>query len=169
MAPSMNKKTVLTGKRLLIVDDEKDILDTLVNLLDDCKLDTASSFEEAKKLLSTENYDLVVLDIMGVQGYDLLDMAKKRCIPALMLTAHALSESDLIQSAQRGASFYAPKDKIMDIALFVSDVLEATENMKNPWLRWYERLGSYYDRAFRGQNWRQREKAFWKKKLEGLW
>ncbi len=45
----MKADKVIKGKRVLVVDDEKDILETLVDLLDICKIDTASSFEEAKK------------------------------------------------------------------------------------------------------------------------
>ena len=44
----MDTDKMLRGKRVLIVDDEKDVLDTLVDLLDACKIDTASSFEEGK-------------------------------------------------------------------------------------------------------------------------
>ena len=47
----MNPLKLIKGKRVLIVDDEKDVLDTLVDLLSMCKLDTASTFEQAKDLL----------------------------------------------------------------------------------------------------------------------
>ena len=60
----MKPEKVIAGKHVLIVDDEKDVLDTLVDLLDMCKLDTASSFSEAKKLLEENPYDIVVLDII---------------------------------------------------------------------------------------------------------
>ena len=63
----MDPKKALMGKRLLIVDDERDILETLTDLLELCKIDPASSFEEAKKFLEQYEYDLVVLDIMGVK------------------------------------------------------------------------------------------------------
>ena len=39
----MKPEKVIAGKYVLIVDDEQDVLDTLVDLLDMCKLDTASS------------------------------------------------------------------------------------------------------------------------------
>jgi CheY-like chemotaxis protein len=50
----METKKILRGKRVLIVDDEKDVLNVLVELLDMCKIDTASSFEQGKQLLETE-------------------------------------------------------------------------------------------------------------------
>jgi DNA-binding NtrC family response regulator len=164
----METKKILKGKRVLIVDDEKDVLDLLVELLDMCKIDTASSFEEAKGMLEVESYDIAVLDIMGVKGFELLEIANKRGIPALMLTAHALTKDALKESAERGASYFAPKDEINKIDLFIADVLEAIEKKKNPWVRWYERLSSFYDKRFTGPNWREQEREFWDEKLKEL-
>ena len=167
----MEQKSILEGKKVLIVDDEEDVLNTLVDLLNICKIDTASSFEEGKKLLENGDYDVAVLDIMGVRGYELLKIANGQGIPSVMLTAHALSEEDLKKSAQNGASYYAPKDEISKIDTFIADVLEAKEKKKNVWATWFERLGSYYDKRFGGTDWREKEREFWEKKLkkyEGL-
>ncbi len=156
----MEPEKMLKGKRVLIVDDEPDVLELLTELLDMCKVDPASSFEEAKELLENNYYHIAVLDIMGVQGYELLEIANKREIPALMLTAHAISEEHLKKSIQKGASFYAPKDEINNIATFVADVLEAREKNKNVWAKWYERLSGFCDRRF-GPNWRDQDPEFW--------
>jgi CheY-like chemotaxis protein len=156
----MEPERMLKGKRVLIVDDEPDVLELLTELLDMCKLDPASSFEEAKELLENNYYHIAVLDIMGVQGYELLEIANKREIPALMLTAHALSEEHLKKSIQKGASFYVPKDEIGNIATFVADVLEAKEKNKNVWAKWYERLSGFCDRRF-GPNWKDQDPEFW--------
>ena len=151
---------MLKGKRVLIVDDEPDVLELLTELLDMCKVDPASSFEEAKELLESNYYHMAVLDIMGVQGYDLLQIANKREIPALMLTAHAISEEHLKKSIQKGASFYVPKDEINNIATFMADVLEAREKNKNVWAKWYERLSGFCDRRF-GPDWKDQDPEFW--------
>lgn len=164
---SPNIPDIVKGKRVLIVDDEKDVLDTLTELLDMCKLDAALSFEQGKELLESNYYDVAVLDIMGVKGYELLEIAKSRDIPALMLTAHALSEEHLKQSAEKGAAYYAPKDRINDIALFVADVIEAREKNKNVWIKWFDRLGNFFDKRFGGTDWREKEKDFWEKKVKG--
>ena len=161
----MDREKLILGKRILIVDDEKDVLDTLVELLSVCKVDTALSFEEGKQKLEKYSYDVVILDIMGVKGFDLLAIANNQKIPALMLTAHALSEENLKKSAEEGASYYAPKDKIKDIGLFVADVIEAREKNTNVWLKWYERLSTFYDKRFTGPNWREKQKEFWDKML----
>ena len=161
----MPHRKILKGKLVLIVDDEEDILSLLTELLSMCRVDTASSFEKAKELLESNEYDIAVLDIMGVKGYELLKIANEHNIPALMLTAHALSKEDLKKSAEQGASYYVPKDEINTIDIFVADVLEAKEKQKNPWVRWFERLGGFFDKKFSGPNWREQEKEFWLEKL----
>ena len=162
----METKKILRGKRVLIVDDEKDVLNLLIELLDMCQIDTASSFEKARQLLETGQYDIAVLDIMGVKGFELLDIANKNGIPALMLTAHALTKDALKESVERGASYFAPKEEIGRIDVFIADVLEALKKKKNPWVRWSERLASFYDKKFTGTNWRKQEQEFWDKTLK---
>ena len=159
----MDTEKVLLGKQLLIVDDEQDILETLTGLLNLCKIDRASSFEEAERLLERYEYDLVVLDIMGVKGFELLEIANKRNIPALMLTAHALNEESLTKSMREGAAYFVPKDKMDEIATYVADVLEAKESNKNSWTRWFDRLATFFDVAFTGPNWREQTKDFLEK------
>ena len=166
----MQTEKLLRGKRVLIVDDEPDILDSLTDLLSICMIDRASTFEEAKELLETYSYDVAVLDIMGVNGFELLRIAKEKHIPALMLTAHALNEETLKKSAEEGASYYVPKEEIAQIDVFVADVIDAREKKKNPWVRWFERLGPFFDEniKFRGPNWREKHKKFWDEKLKQL-
>lgn len=151
----MEFNKVIVGKRLLVVDDERDILETLTELLEVCKIERASSFEEAKKLLEQYDYDLAVLDIMGVRGFDLLEIANGRNIPALMLTAHSLNVESFRRSVEEGAAYFVPKQKIAEIATYVADVLEAQESKKNPWTRWLKRLGSFIDDIFTGPDWRE--------------
>ncbi|MBL7203635.1 MAG: response regulator [Desulfobacteraceae bacterium] len=162
----MTTDKIIEGKHVLVVDDEKDILETLVDFLDICKIDAASSFEEAKKMIEENDYDIVVLDIMGVNGYGLLKIANSRKIPALMFTAHALTRDDLKRSADEGAAYYAPKDEIENIRYFVADVLEAVEKDKSPWQKMFDRLGSFYDKRFHGPNWREKENEYWEKKMK---
>jgi DNA-binding NtrC family response regulator len=160
----MNPEKIIQGKRLLIVDDEKDVLEVLVELLESCKVDTALSFQEGKKLLLENDYDMVILDIMGVQGFDLLKIAGERKIPAMMLTAHGLSEENLQKSVKEGAVYYAPKDEMKRIATFLADVLESIAKNKSPWERFVDRLGGFYDRRFGGTDWRKKELEFLIKK-----
>ena len=55
---TMAEKSLSDGKRVLIVDDEPDVLETLKDLLPMCDVVKASSFEEAKELLQTEYFHI---------------------------------------------------------------------------------------------------------------
>ena len=157
----MNEEKHLQGKLVLIVDDEPDILDTLEALLPMCHVTKATTFEEAEKLIARKYFDIAILDIMGVDGYNLLDLAKKKDVIAVMLTAHALSVEDTIKSYKKGAASYIPKDEMHKITTFLNDILEAKERGENFWWRWLDRLGSYYGKKF-GQDWLSKEKDFWR-------
>ena len=123
----MPGETRLKGKRILVVDDEPDILDTLENLLPMCEVEKAGTFESAKERIESRPFDIAILDIMGVDGYKLLDLAKKKGIIPVMLTAHALSVDDTIRSFKSGAASYLPKDQMKDIDVYLQDILEAKE------------------------------------------
>jgi DNA-binding NtrC family response regulator len=151
----------LEGKRVLIVDDEPDILETLEALLPMCHVAKASTFQDAQKLLDTEYFDIAILDIMGVDGYKLLDIAKKKDVIPVMLTAHALSIENTIKSYKKGAASYVPKDEMFKMTTFLNDILEAREKGENFWWRWLDRLGSYYEKKF-GRDWQGKEKDFWR-------
>jgi CheY-like chemotaxis protein len=99
---------LLDGKRVLIVDDEPDVLETLAQLLPMCDVKKASTFEGAKELIEKEEFDIAVLDIMGVDGYKLLEISKKWDVIAVMLTAHALSPANIVRSFKGGAASYIP-------------------------------------------------------------
>ena len=94
---------MLEGKKILLVDDEPDVLDTLDELLPMCKVVKASNFKAAKDYLETRYFDMAILDIMGVDGFALLEIATHRNVPAVMLTAHALSPENIVKSYQEGA------------------------------------------------------------------
>ena len=71
-------ESVLNNKRLLAVDDEPDVLETLEEQLEEFEgltFDRATDYETGYHLLRSWTYDLVILDIMGVRGFDLLNAA----------------------------------------------------------------------------------------------
>ena len=160
----MKNKNLLEGKKILIVDDEHDVLETLEELLSMCDIKKASSFDEGKELLQNQDFDMAVLDIMGVDGYRLLEIANEKKIIAIMLTAHALSIQNTLKAYQEGAASYIPKDEMANIDVILNDILEAREKGESSWWRWRERLGLYYDEKF-GTEWKEKERGaqFWEK------
>lgn len=158
----MSAATTLKGKKILIVDDELDVLDTLEGLLPMCKITKAGTFDSASKLLLSEPFDIAILDIMGVDGYKLLSIANEKRVIAVMLTAHAFSVDHMIRSYKEGAASYLPKDKITGIESFLQDVLEGKEQRESSWWRWLERFGDYYEKKF-GPDWQHKDRDFWRK------
>jgi len=156
----MAKKDRLKGKKILIVDDEPDVLETLDELLSMCDVAKASSFEAAEKAMNEDHFDIAVLDIMGVNGYKLLEIAKSKKMIAVMLTANALSVEHTKKSYMSGAALYVPKDEMENIVTLLNDVLEARDKGKSTWHRWWDRLGWYYDNRF-GPDWKYSDKEFW--------
>jgi DNA-binding response OmpR family regulator len=157
----MENTQTMEGKKVLVVDDETDILEALEELLEDnYSVDTASSFEGAVSCLKSETYDVAILDIMGVRGYDLLEATQEMGIPTLMLTAHAFSPDNLKKSIEMGADAYIPKDKMVDIVMYVDDVLTSHKNKRNNSGKWYASLQPLYDEIF-GKGWKEKEETFW--------
>jgi DNA-binding NtrC family response regulator len=156
----MASDDILKGKKILIVDDEIDVLESLEDLLDECDLETATSYESAKELLESNAYDAAVLDIMGVRGFDLLEIAIEKKIPALMLTAHGLNPDNLVGSIKLGAKSYIPKEKMSEIDIYLKEIFIAREKGIEKSGNWFARLGSFFDKRF-GPGWKHKDKKFW--------
>jgi DNA-binding NtrC family response regulator len=156
----MEKNNLLDGKRILVVDDEPDVLESLEDLLATCEVVKASNFEDARSLIEQERFDLVILDIMGVSGYDLLDLATQKNMTAVMLTAHALTPENIVKSYRQGAAYFLPKEKMVDITSFLEEILDAKQKGQSTWDNWMNRLAGYCERTF-GDKWQDTEKDFW--------
>jgi DNA-binding NtrC family response regulator len=163
----MTNDSLLAGKKILIVDDEQDVLDALEDLLSECDVEKASTFDQARKLLESQDFDLAVLDIMGVDGYKLLNIAKRRNITAVMLTAHAFTPDNLERSIKEGAASYIPKEEMPKIKSFLLDLLKSQKEAKDPWESWQNRLTSSYFSSRWGAGWQDTDKEFWKKFWSG--
>jgi DNA-binding NtrC family response regulator len=157
----MSDTSLLDGKKVLAVDDEPDILAALEELLDMCEVVTVSTFDEAKQLLISEDFDIAILDIMGVDGYGLLEIANRKSVPAVMLTAHAFTADNLVRTIKEGAYSYIPKEEITEIAEYLTDALIAQQKGENPWRAWEERLPSSFFEKRWGAAWKKQDRDFW--------
>ena len=157
------KASLLKNLRLLIVDDEPDVLallrEEILEACPDCRIDEAVTYEMAKELMISWTYDLVVLDIMGVRGFDLLSLAQVRNFPVAMLTAQALTPEALQRSIELGARAYLPKEKMGEIVPFLEDILRYDQ--LPGWKRLFEKLGNFFNARF-GPDWQNKEGQFWK-------
>jgi CheY-like chemotaxis protein len=146
----MSTDSPIKGKTILAVDDEPDVLATLEQLLDMCEVVKKTNYEDAVEYLSSASPDLAILDIMGVNGFELLKLCVEKKIDAVMLTAHAFSIESLKKSLDLGARAYLPKEKMADIVSFLEDVV--TMEHKENWQRLFNRLGGLLNATF-GSNW----------------
>jgi len=156
---TLTTRDILKDRKILVVDDEPDIIETTKEILDMCAIDSALNFESTKKLLKANTYDLAILDIAGVKGFDLLEMAVKKNIPVLMLTAHSLTPENLKKSIEKGAASYIPKDELVNIADHAADVIRTRLKGKK-YGAWFSSLKSVFDDKF-GQKWKDKDRKFW--------
>ena len=156
------KESLLNSKRILAVDDEPDVLELIkeeiLGAAPNCVLDTATTYEGALELMASWTYDLVILDIMGVRGFDLLELAVSRNFRVAMLTAHALNPEALKRSFEMKARAYLPKEKLGEVVPFLEDVLKY-EYLPG-WKRLLEKLKGFFDSKFESD---------WEKKTGLMW
>ncbi|HEX4954335.1 MAG TPA: sigma-54 dependent transcriptional regulator [Thermoanaerobaculia bacterium] len=130
------------GSRLLIVDDERSLLDFLTILLagEGYEIATAPSITEARQVLAAATPDLVLCDIMmpDGNGLDLLKEIKERTpnTSVVMMTAYTSTKA-AIEAMKLGAYDYISKPFDNDeLKLVVQKALERTELLdENVYLR----------------------------------
>jgi DNA-binding response OmpR family regulator len=104
------------AKKILLIDDEKDLVETVVFRLEGSGYEviTASDGKEGLNKAKKENPDLIVLDLMlpMIDGYKVCGLLKADVkynkIPIIMFTARA-QESDKAIGREVGADAYITK------------------------------------------------------------
>lgn len=154
----MTDSDILKGKKILVVDDEADVLETIKDELAVCTIITAADFDTALKLIRNNAYDLIILDIMGVNGFALLEACVKRRLPAAMLTAHAMNLESLNLAIKLGAISFLPKEELGSLPGLVAEILTDLEEGKSHWDKLSRRLGLLFKERL-GVVWEELEKA----------
>jgi len=135
---------ILSGKRILAVDDEPDVLDIVSEELEACQVVAASDYETARRLIATERFDLIILDIMGVDGFTLLQESVTHKQPAAMLTAHAISIDNINKAIRLGAVSFLPKEELTRLPELIAEILQCVQEGKSHWQRLFARLGPFF-------------------------
>ncbi|MFA6176936.1 MAG: response regulator [Phycisphaerae bacterium] len=106
----------MANEKILIVDDEEDVLELVRYNLDKngYKVETAATGEQALAKARAKPPDLIILDLM-LPGIDGLDVCKKlkndtktQNVPVIMLTAKG-EETDIVTGLELGADDYVTK------------------------------------------------------------
>jgi len=153
----MSENSPLKDKVILAVDDEPDVLETIEEELDMVLLHKATDYDTAIQYLLSYTYDVVILDIMGVNGFELLKTSVSRGFPTVMLTAHALTPDALKKSIKLGALTFLPKEKISELRFFLEDIV--TNKGASLWHKLFDRLGDYFNKRF-GPDWKEKDRFF---------
>ena len=112
--------------RLLIVEDEKQICDTIAKSLYDAgyEVDTCYDGEEALECILAEDYDLIVLDLNlpGMDGMDILRELRQKNEETKVLILSARGQiADKVEGLDAGANDYMEKpfhlQELKDIGL----------------------------------------------------
>lgn len=151
----IERTSPLKDRAVLVVDDEPDVLDTVEQELDICMVYKASDYDTAVQYILGFTYDIVILDIMGVNGFELLKLSVERGFPTVMLTAHALTPEALEKSIKLGAVFFLPKEKMTDLREFLEDVVLG--GGQPIWKKVFDRFGNLFARHF-GPDWKERHR-----------
>jgi len=122
--------------RILVVDDEKDLVDLVTYNLEKEGYTVLKAYdgEEALKIIRTGKPDLVLLDLMlpGIQGLEICRMVRNApetaVLPIIMLTAKG-EEVDKVLGLEMGADDYVAKPfSVRELLARVRAVLRRSES-----------------------------------------
>ena len=125
--------------RILVVDDEPDVLELIVFHLEkeNFKVAVADTGDKALKMARAHVPSLLVLDLMlpGINGLEVCQLLKRdtktRDVPILMLTARA-AEEDRVRGLELGAHDYVTKPfSPRELILRVKNLLRLTEDNRD--------------------------------------
>jgi DNA-binding NtrC family response regulator len=114
MMPARDRVTGLSKGRILVIDDEIEIRESLEALLqmEGYEVDLAQNAAEGERRLESRAYDLVLLDLMmpDKSGMEVLRDVRERDrhTPIFMITAYGTVEA-AVQAVKLGANDYLPK------------------------------------------------------------
>ncbi|WP_135212411.1 response regulator [Vitreimonas flagellata] len=116
---------------LLLVDDDDRIRDLLKRFLTQAgaRVSAAADAASARRLLSSMDFDLLILDVMMPieDGFSLAESVRKNSkVPIILLTARGLAE-DRIRGLSIGADDYVPKPfEPAELTLRINAILRRT-------------------------------------------
>ena len=125
----------MTQRRILVVEDEKDISDLVaLHLGDLCdELQSASDGHEGMRLATQDHWDLIILDLMlpGPDGLEICRTVRRErpYQPVLMLTSKS-SELDRVLGLETGADDYITKPfSVLELVARVRAIFRRIDNL----------------------------------------
>jgi DNA-binding response OmpR family regulator len=131
-SPDGGGAAALTGKNILVADDEPKILEVVASLMESkgFRVFSAENGRRALEIFNAENISLIILDLMmpEMSGEEVCrEIRKKSRAPIIMLTAKA-AESELVEGFGLGADDYVTKPfSLKELYARVEAILRRTE------------------------------------------
>jgi len=115
-------------KRILVCDDEEPIRLLLTETLKDIyQIEQAADGREALRLITKENFDLLIADIKmpGIHGLDLIERIRERnkTIPIIVCSAYRLMEDDIVVQTSNVAAFFTKPIDIKALKLKIFELI----------------------------------------------
>ncbi len=128
-------------KLILIVDDDKSILQTFKRILQKCgyEVETAETGKEAISKANNQHYDMVLLDLRlpDMNGTDILEKARTPLLHTtkIIITGFPSLESGVV-ALEEGADAYLTKPvQPRELLTIVDDKLRGPEGPEGPGMR----------------------------------
>ncbi len=141
------KESILNDKTVLAVSKDPDVLAVLEEeIVDDCpacQFHKALSYQEAVERIHSFDYDAVLLDMVGVRGLNLAEMASRRNFPIAVLTAHPLTPEVLENRLGVKIQAYLPKEHIGEIVPFLEELF--IRRSVRGWKRFFLKIGKKFE------------------------
>lgn len=117
----------MNNKNVLAVDSQMDVLKTLeeqtLGACPGCRVDMATTFEDARQLMLMFRYDLVISDIMSYPGSRLVDLAISRNFSVLVLSDEKISPEGLNRFDGLRIRAVLPKENLANIVPMIKQIL----------------------------------------------
>lgn len=150
------KESILENKMILAVEDDPDVLAVLEEEIraacPNCIFDKASTYAEASERMVSFIYDLVILDIRGGRGFNLLRKAANRNFPVALLTAHPFTPEALGYYSDQVYA-YLPKERLSEIVPFLEETLK--HHYPPGWRRFFGEMTGFCGKEIQ-VDWRKR-------------
>jgi len=136
------KPSTLNSKRILAIDDDRDLLDVLEEEIlaahPDLKVEKAVTFPQAIEKMIWVNYDAVILDITSGYGFKLVQLAQSRHLHVGLLTTYPVLPGHPRLPAQMAARAFLSKERLGDVVPFLEKIIHGKTKdvfLLKRWLR----------------------------------
>jgi CheY-like chemotaxis protein len=133
--PSREKAKANLNRRILVVDDESDMVDMLFNLLknEGYKVDTARNGKMALEKIQIRDYDAIICDVKmsvlsGIQLYEILNERKPKLVERIIFISGDMINSETITFLKTCGCMYLGKPfKIESLKKCVANLISSRE------------------------------------------